>query len=72
MRLTRSAPSRVLARISLTVGGAARVAQGSARWAAGRLARSVSRDARGQRTLNRGLGMMAGAWGHVYAEYKRA
>ncbi|KQQ93913.1 glycosyl transferase family 2 [Leifsonia sp. Leaf325] len=70
--LSRSTPSRIIARLSLTAGGAARVAQGAARSTSGRLARSVSRDARGQRTLNRGLGMMAGAWGHVYAEYKRA
>ncbi|KQX08047.1 MULTISPECIES: glycosyltransferase family 2 protein [unclassified Leifsonia] len=70
--LSRSTPSRLLARLSLTAGGAARVAQGAARSGWGRLARSTSRDAHGQRTLNRGLGMVAGAWGHVYSEYRRA
>ncbi|MET0725283.1 MAG: glycosyltransferase [Leifsonia sp.] len=72
VRLSGNGVRRLAARCALTAAGAVRVVVGSLRWSWGRLVRSVARDASGLRTLNRGLGMMSGAWGHVYAEYKRA
>ena len=39
---------------------------------AGTLGRSMAQRAKGQRTIARGAGMLSGAWGFVYAEYKRS
>jgi glycosyltransferase involved in cell wall biosynthesis len=52
--------------------GTLRVAGGAAQVLLGLLTRSLARRARGTRTVARGAGMLAGAVGHVYAEYARA
>lgn len=72
VRLRRSRNGRLLERLKLTVIGLARVGAGAASWAWGSIVRSIPRHAAGLRTLNRGLGMVSGAWGHVYSEYERA
>ena len=72
VRLVRSRPARLLERMKLTVVGAGRVVVGALGWAGGGITGSIPRHAGGLRTLNRGLGMVTGAWGHVYSEYERA
>jgi hypothetical protein len=59
-------------KLRLTGRGAVRVLGGGARLVAGTMGRSMAQRARGQRTIARGAGMVSGAWGFVYAEYKRA
>jgi succinoglycan biosynthesis protein ExoM len=63
--------ARVRTRVVLTGRGAVRAAGGFARATAGRMLRSPAQHARGLRTQRRGSGMVAGAWGGVYAEYRR-
>lgn len=58
-------------RAELTARGSVRLAGGSAQIVAGLATRSLRRRAHGQRTLARGAGMAAGAWGYVYREYRR-
>ncbi len=71
VELAGSTRDKTLVRAQLTGRGAVRVVGGAARFAAGTLTRSQRLQARGRRTLARGAGMVSGAWGHVYAEYKR-
>lgn len=71
LKLTESQPARVAARLRLTGRGSVRIAGGAARLAAGAVGRSQGQRARGQRTIARGAGMLSGAWGYVYSEYKR-
>jgi len=59
------------ARLSCTARGVVRCLGGAARWGIGVLTGSVVHRARGRRTLMRGAGLVAGAWGGVYAEYGR-
>ena len=49
-----------------------RVIVGSARYAAGFATRRLVDRARGLRTAARGAGMLTGAVGSVYSEYKRS
>ena len=63
---------RLRVRAGLTVRGVARLAGGSARYLGGALTGSLAGRARGRRTLARGAGMLGGAYGSVYSEYKRA
>jgi succinoglycan biosynthesis protein ExoM len=63
---------RALRRLDLTVSGIARIAGGAARVTWGIVARSMRHRARGTRTVLRGAGMIAGAWGYTYAEYRRS
>lgn len=58
-------------RLDLTARGLIRIGGGAARIALGRLIGSERHDARGTRTFARGRGMVAGAWGRVYHEYRR-
>lgn len=58
-------------RVRFLAGGTARMAIGGARHVFGRLAGDIRHDARGTRLVHRGLGMMAGALGHVHEEYRR-
>lgn len=58
-------------RAGLLAGGALRWLAGRARAAVGRLAGRPVDHARGLRTAGRGCGMMAGALGHAYEEYRR-
>ena len=62
---------RALLRVRLTMAGMARVAGGLVRIIIGKFSRSVTFDARGHRTIQRGAGMLSGAWGHRYLEYRR-
>lgn len=65
-------PTSLLAtRLKLTASGLIRIIAGSAQALFGIAVGSRAHDARGRRTLTRGAGMVAGAWGHVYAEYAR-
>lgn len=70
--LAQSRSERLIARVALTASGGARVLGGLAVWLGGALGRSTAKHAGGMRTLNRGMGMVTGAWGYVYSEYRRA
>lgn len=72
LMLAGGSAARLRQRAELTARGSARLAGGSAQYVAGVATRSLRRRARGQRTLARGAGMAAGAWGYVYREYRRA
>lgn len=72
LMLADGTAARLRQRAELTARGSARLAGGSAQFVAGVATRSLRRRARGQRTLARGAGMAAGAWGYVYREYRRA
>jgi len=72
VKLAESSRGRTLVKLRLTGRGAVRVLGGGTRLVAGTLGRSMAQRARGQRTIARGAGMVSGAWGFVYAEYKRA
>lgn len=69
--LSHGRVARVGTRARLTGSGIARIAAGGVRWMVGVLTRSMTHRARGTRTWVRGLGMVAGAWGIVFAEYAR-
>ena len=71
LKLAGPGRERMLTKLQLTALGAVRMAGGGARLLAGTLGRSMGLRARGQRTIARGAGMASGAWGFVYAEYKR-
>lgn len=62
---------RTIARLRETARGIVRLAGGGARWTVGVLKRSLGDRARGLRTISRGRGMIAGAWGRIYSEYAR-
>ena len=63
--------ARLRRRLVLTASGAARVAGGTARFLLGVPARDVVLRARGVRTFLRGAGMLLGAYGYTYVEYRR-
>lgn len=69
--LADGALGRGLVRVRLTAQGAVRALGGIARMGLGLLTRSLSHQAHGRRTLARGAGMLAGAYGTVYVEYSR-
>lgn len=69
--LAPSAPARLRTRIELLALGTARVGAGVARIALGTLLRRLRDRAHGARTLARGIGMISGAIGHTYVEYRR-
>jgi hypothetical protein len=71
LRLEDRPATRLGQRVWLTGRGLIRVGGGAARMLAGVVTRSVPERARGARTLARGAGMTTGAWGYVYAEYRR-
>lgn len=71
VKLAESRRDRALVKLRLTGRGAVRVLGGGARVVAGTVGRSMAQRAKGQRTIARGAGMLSGAWGFVYAEYKR-
>ena len=70
--LAGSRRDRVAQRAVLTARGSARLALGGARAAVGVLTGSLPHRARGVRTAARGAGLVAGAWGSQYAEYRRS
>lgn len=63
--------ARAAERLRLTVRGTARFTGGAVRGAAGYALRSPAHQARGLRTAARGAGMLAGAYGYSYREYRR-
>lgn len=71
LRLAASASDRVRARLITAGGGAARIAAGLGKAAAGVPTRSMAWRAQGLRTAARGLGMSSAAVGYVYHEYRR-
>lgn len=71
LMLADSVPARSKVRAGYVVGGTVRLGGGALRSAWGILARDRRHAARGFRTAVRGLGMLAGAFGHEYVEYAR-
>lgn len=69
--LARGRHRRATARAVATFRGSARVTVGAVRLGYGRLRRSIVHEARGARMLLRGAGMVRGAWGAVFYEYRR-
>jgi succinoglycan biosynthesis protein ExoM len=69
--LARGRAGRLAVRVRLVGQGAVRVLGGLLREAVGVLTRSLPHRAHGRRTLARGAGMLAGAFGGVYVEYAR-
>lgn len=63
--------ARPVVRIRAVGTGSVRFFGGSGRWLLGVMIRSTGQRARGLRTMARGGGMLAGAVGYVYREYKR-
>jgi glycosyltransferase involved in cell wall biosynthesis len=63
--------ARLRRRLALTGSGAARVAGGAARFLLGVPSRDLARRAAGVRTCLRGAGMLLGAYGYAYVEYRR-
>jgi glycosyltransferase involved in cell wall biosynthesis len=72
LALSRGPQSRTVIRLRLTASGLVRVVAAAARLALGLAAQRQDQHARGARTLARGLGMLAGAWGYTYQEYRRS
>ena len=72
LALAESRSSRARLRVTLSGQGLLRVAGGCARALYGAVTRSVFHQARGLRIAARGSGMLLGAWGYEYQEYKRA
>lgn len=69
--LAPTGAARLWARTSSTARGLVRVAGGAARVAIGTVVRSPRHDARGRRTLERGIGLVSGSIGHVVYDYAR-
>ena len=59
------------ARVVLVARGLLRVLGGAARVVLGTVTRSIRHQARGSRSVARGIGMAAGAFGYTRQEYKR-
>lgn len=72
LMLTEGRLLKLGARLTLTAKGLLRAAGGVAQIVAGIVLGSLAHRARGTRTLARGAGMVAGAWGYSYQEYRRA
>ncbi|MGM1029609.1 MAG: glycosyltransferase family 2 protein [Actinomycetota bacterium] len=72
LRLEPRPAARAAIRARRFVGGAARTVVGFGRHLWGRVSRDLTADARGMRTVWRGIGMMAGSWGHEHHEYARS
>lgn len=71
VELAAPGATRLGTRLMLTGRGGIRIGYGVLRSAAGKVRRSAKDDAMGLRAYYRGLGMVAGAWGGVYVEYRR-
>ena len=71
IKLSSSVVSRFVVRVRLTGRGTLRTVSGVAQYLAGFVLRSTVRRARGLRTAARGVGMVSGAYGYVYSEYRR-
>ncbi|HEY5822681.1 MAG TPA: glycosyltransferase family A protein [Propionibacteriaceae bacterium] len=71
LRLAGSASGRLRVRAESTARGVVRMAGGAARTVVGAATGSIGQRARGVRTIARGAGLVAGAWGYSYQEYRR-
>ncbi|NTW38906.1 MAG: glycosyltransferase family 2 protein [Cellulomonadaceae bacterium] len=71
LEMATSPVARVATRLECSARGVVRLAGGGARWVAGTVLRSQGQRARGTRTVMRGAGLVSGAWGSVYSEYRR-
>ena len=71
VELARGLGARSAARLRMTWVGLARIVLGGVRAAYGRVRGSYRHRARGSRTVARGVGMVTGAWGLEYVEYRR-
>ena len=71
LKLASSSPARAATRIRLSVLGGIRLGGGGVQVIAGVVARRMGLRARGMKTLARGAGMVSGAWGYKYLEYRR-
>lgn len=71
VRLAPTSARKLRSRLEWVLRGLARVVGGSLRFVLGGVRRSMVDRARGLRTAARGLGMIAGATGWVYQEYRR-
>ena len=72
LKLAPNGVRRLLTRFSLSAKGGIRLLGGVARFVAGVLLRRMDLRARGTRTIARGAGMVGGAWGYTYLEYRRS
>ena len=71
IKISTSAAERARVRVQLTGRGALRTVSGAAQFIGGCIMRSKPHQARGLRTAMRGGGMLAGAYGYIYSEYRR-
>ncbi len=71
LALCDSGSERIAVRVRSTLQGLVRLLGGLARLVIGLLTRSLGQRARGVRTVARGAGMISGAWGYSYLEYRR-
>lgn len=71
IKLQESLVLRTALRLRLSIQGGIRLAAGLILAISGLVAFSASRQAKGLRTFFRGAGMMAGAWGYKFQEYRR-
>ena len=71
IKLSTSVVERTLVRAQLTGRGGLRTVSGAAQFCVGVVLRNTARRARGLRTAARGVGMVSGAYGYVYSEYRR-
>ena len=71
LALTKSRSGRARLRLNLSSKGLVRIAWGLSRGLFGIVTRSAFHQARGLRIAARGAGLVLGAWGFVYQEYKR-
>jgi succinoglycan biosynthesis protein ExoM len=69
--LAGSVWARAAVRIGYVARGSVRIAAGCARRVVGVVTRSAAQDARGRRSIERGIGMVTGVLGHVVYEYRR-
>lgn len=71
LELAGSRPRRGLVRCECAAKGMVRLAGGAARLAVGLAGAGIGQRARGLRTMARGAGLVTGAFGYVYVEYRR-
>ncbi len=72
LALSTGRGNRAVLRARATVLGSARLVLGAGRYALGVPRRSLRDQARGLRTAARGLGLLSGAWGVVFQDYRRS
>ena len=69
--MAESRRERTSVRVRETLRGTVRIVGGGLRMSLGEVTGSLPHQARGRRTISRGAGLVAGAYGTVYAEYAR-